>query len=133
MRDLYAEPPVVASPLIDNDANACHGVERKGAYDSCTDSSFCLHCRSPKDASSTLPFQGRSAEFSDLTSHIELTSPEPPPRLEVRQGHQGNHVPGLTEHPVTCADEAWELLQSGSRSRSVGATNANEHSSRSHW
>ncbi|GAQ88640.1 kinesin [Klebsormidium nitens] len=53
-------------------------------------------------------------------------------KLEIRQGHQGNHVPGLTEHPVTCADEAWELLQSGSRSRSVGATNANEHSSRSH-
>lgn len=54
-------------------------------------------------------------------------------RLEVRQGHQGNHVPGLTEHAVTCADEAWELLQSGSGNRSVGATNANEHSSRSHW
>lgn len=29
--------------------------------------------------------------------------------------------------------EVWEVLQTGSNARAVGSTNANEHSSRSHW
>jgi len=55
-------------------------------------------------------------------------------RLEVRQVAEGvHHVPGLVEARVTNMNEAWEVLQTGSKARVVGSTNANEHSSRSHW
>ncbi|GJX57328.1 kinesin-like protein KIN-14S [Tanacetum coccineum] len=37
----------------------------------------------------------------------------------------------LSEVPVHKTDEVWELLERGSRARSVGSTNANEFSSRS--
>ncbi|KAL5736762.1 hypothetical protein ACOSP7_031242 [Xanthoceras sorbifolium] len=54
-------------------------------------------------------------------------------RLDVRQAGEGmHHVPGLVEAPVTNMSEVWEVLQTGSSSRAVGSTNANEHSSRSH-
>ncbi|WVZ91293.1 hypothetical protein U9M48_037483 [Paspalum notatum var. saurae] len=54
-------------------------------------------------------------------------------RLEVRQVAEGvHHVPGLVEARVANLNEAWEVLQTGSKARSVGSTNANEHSSRSH-
>uniref|UniRef100_A0ACD5ZXW5 Uncharacterized protein n=1 Tax=Avena sativa TaxID=4498 RepID=A0ACD5ZXW5_AVESA len=54
-------------------------------------------------------------------------------RLEVRQVAEGvHHVPGLVEAQVTNMDEAWDVLQTGSKARVVGSTNANEHSSRSH-
>ncbi|XP_031281405.1 kinesin-like protein KIN-14Q isoform X2 [Pistacia vera] len=54
-------------------------------------------------------------------------------RLEVRQTGEGiHHVPGLVEAPVSNISEVWEVLQTGSNARAVGATNANEHSSRSH-
>lgn len=42
-------------------------------------------------------------------------------------------MPGLVEARVTNMNEAWEVLQTGSKARVVGSTNANEHSSRSHW
>lgn len=35
--------------------------------------------------------------------------------------------------PVSNLGEAWGVLQAGSKARVVGSTNANEHSSRSHW
>ncbi|TVU49026.1 hypothetical protein EJB05_00317, partial [Eragrostis curvula] len=54
-------------------------------------------------------------------------------RLEIRQVAEGvHHVPGLVEARVTNMNEAWEVLQTGSKARVVGSTNANEHSSRSH-
>ncbi|XP_009408543.2 kinesin-like protein KIN-14R [Musa acuminata AAA Group] len=54
-------------------------------------------------------------------------------KLEVRQVTEGvHHVPGLVEAHVTNMTEAWEVLQTGSKARVVGSTNANEHSSRSH-
>ncbi|XP_020271145.1 kinesin-like protein KIN-14R [Asparagus officinalis] len=54
-------------------------------------------------------------------------------RLEVRQVAEGvHHVPGLVEANVSNMSEVWEVLQTGSKARAVGATNANEHSSRSH-
>ncbi|KAG6476092.1 hypothetical protein ZIOFF_065328 [Zingiber officinale] len=53
-------------------------------------------------------------------------------KLEVKQVAEGVHVPGLVEAPVTNMNEAWEVLQTGSKARAVGSTNANEHSSRSH-
>ncbi|KAF9620560.1 hypothetical protein IFM89_013225 [Coptis chinensis] len=54
-------------------------------------------------------------------------------RLEIRQVADGvHHVPGLVEAHVSNMNEVWEVLQTGSNLRAVGATNANEHSSRSH-
>lgn len=55
-------------------------------------------------------------------------------RLEIRQAGEGmHHVPGLVEAHVNNISEVWEVLQTGSNARAVGSTNANEHSSRSHW
>jgi kinesin family protein C2/C3 len=55
-------------------------------------------------------------------------------RLEIRQVGEGiHHVPGLVEAHVNSMTEVWEVLQTGSNARVVGSTNANEHSSRSHW
>nr|GME06320.1 kinesin-like protein KIN-14Q [Ipomoea batatas] len=54
-------------------------------------------------------------------------------RLEIKQAGEGvHHVPGLVEAQVNNMNEVWEVLQTGSNSRAVGSTNANEHSSRSH-
>ncbi|XP_071689031.1 kinesin-like protein KIN-14Q [Rutidosis leptorrhynchoides] len=54
-------------------------------------------------------------------------------RLEIRQVGEGlHHVPGLVEAQVSNMGEVWEVLKTGSNSRAVGSTNANEHSSRSH-
>lgn len=54
-------------------------------------------------------------------------------RLEVRQACEGvHHVPGLVEAQVSNMSEVWDVLQTGSSARAVGATNANEYSSRSH-
>uniref|UniRef100_A0A7N0T4M1 Kinesin-like protein n=1 Tax=Kalanchoe fedtschenkoi TaxID=63787 RepID=A0A7N0T4M1_KALFE len=54
-------------------------------------------------------------------------------KLEIKQTPEGTQeVPGLVEARVFSTDEVWELLMTGSRARSVGATNANELSSRSH-
>ncbi|KAK9054792.1 hypothetical protein SSX86_025871 [Deinandra increscens subsp. villosa] len=58
---------------------------------------------------------------------------QPAKKLEVKQSAEGTQeVPGLSEAPVHKTDEVWELLKRGSRVRSVGSTNANELSSRSH-
>ncbi|KAE8668860.1 Eukaryotic translation initiation factor 3E [Hibiscus syriacus] len=54
-------------------------------------------------------------------------------RLDIKQTADGiQEVPGLVEASVYSTEEVWELLKSGNRVRSVGATNANEMSSRSH-
>ena len=55
-------------------------------------------------------------------------------RLEIKQvGEGGHHVPGLVEARVKNVSEVWDVLRTGSNGRAVGSTNANEHSSRSHW
>lgn len=55
-------------------------------------------------------------------------------RLEIKQTADGTQdVPGLVEAPVNSVDEVWSMLKTGGRNRSVGSTNANELSSRSHW
>lgn len=54
-------------------------------------------------------------------------------KLEIKQAADGaQEVPGLVETHVYGTDEVWELLKLGGRARSVGSTNANELSSRSH-
>ncbi|KMT13775.1 hypothetical protein BVRB_4g081510 isoform A [Beta vulgaris subsp. vulgaris] len=63
---------------------------------------------------------------------VENTS-EPPKKLEIKQAAEGTQeIPGLVEARAYGTDEVWELLKTGSRVRSVGSTNANEFSSRSH-
>ncbi|OMO62522.1 hypothetical protein CCACVL1_22775 [Corchorus capsularis] len=60
-------------------------------------------------------------------------SNQPTKKLEIKQAAEGTQeIPGLVEARVQSTEEVWELLKSGSRVRSVGATNANESSSRSH-
>lgn len=54
--------------------------------------------------------------------------------MEIKQAAEGTQeVPGLVEAHVYSTEDVWELMKSGSRARSVGSTNANELSSRSHW
>lgn len=53
-------------------------------------------------------------------------------KLEVKQGPKGNHVPGLTQVPVTNLEEVTKLLAVSDKNRSQASTNMNEHSSRSH-
>nr|CCA14324.1 kinesinlike protein putative [Albugo laibachii Nc14] len=52
--------------------------------------------------------------------------------LQVRQGPNGNFVPGLTQVPVQTLDEVLDLIRIGNKFRSTHATDMNEHSSRSH-
>ncbi|XP_039040464.1 kinesin-like protein KIN-14S [Hibiscus syriacus] len=60
-------------------------------------------------------------------------SNQPTKRLDIKQATDGTQdVPGVVEASVYSTEEVWELLKSGNRVRSVGATNANEMSSRSH-
>jgi kinesin family protein C2/C3 len=48
-------------------------------------------------------------------------------RLEIKQTAEGTQeVPGLVETRVTGTEDVWDLLNSGSRARSVGSTRANE-------
>uniref|UniRef100_A0A0D9Y1G9 Kinesin motor domain-containing protein n=1 Tax=Leersia perrieri TaxID=77586 RepID=A0A0D9Y1G9_9ORYZ len=74
--------------------------------------------------------------YNEQIHDLLLTGTQPgatTKRLEVRQVAEGvHHVPGLVEARVTDMNEAWEVLQTGSKARVVGSTNANEHSSRSH-
>ncbi|KAB1202262.1 Kinesin-4 [Morella rubra] len=60
-------------------------------------------------------------------------SNQPAKKLEIKQVAEGTQeVPGLVEACVHSTEDVWELLKSGSRVRSVGSTNSNELSSRSH-
>ncbi|KAF7063263.1 hypothetical protein CFC21_069790 [Triticum aestivum] len=74
--------------------------------------------------------------YNEQIHDLLLTGSQPSTttkRLEVRQVAEGvHHVPGLVEARVANMDEAWDVLQTGSKARVVGSTNANEHSSRSH-
>ena len=53
--------------------------------------------------------------------------------LEIRQSPEGGvYVPGLRQMPVACLDDVMKVFATGSANRATGATNINEHSSRSH-
>lgn len=53
-------------------------------------------------------------------------------KLEVRQGPQGSHIPGLTEVVVHSTEDAYTLLHRGAEARKCAVTSMNERSSRSH-
>ncbi|WVZ49310.1 hypothetical protein U9M48_000679 [Paspalum notatum var. saurae] len=60
-------------------------------------------------------------------------SNDPSERLQIMRSADGTQgVPGLVDIPVCNTDEGWEKLKFAARNRSVGATNANKLSSRSH-
>jgi hypothetical protein len=52
--------------------------------------------------------------------------------VEIKQGPQGVHLPDAVVVEVHSQDAVEVLMKRGSSNRSVGRTNANEHSSRSH-
>lgn len=53
-------------------------------------------------------------------------------KLQVRQGKEGNYVPGLTMLPVNNVQEVESLLNTAQANRTVASTDMNLHSSRSH-
>lgn len=54
-------------------------------------------------------------------------------KLEVRQNPEGGmHIPGLTQHTVSCAADVEQLMDLARARRTTFATSMNEHSSRSH-
>eukprot|EP00750_Incisomonas_marina_P020783 INCI4086.5.p1 GENE.INCI4086.5~~INCI4086.5.p1 ORF type:complete len:1393 (+),score=313.52 INCI4086.5:228-4406(+) len=62
----------------------------------------------------------------------DLLDPENSQKLSVKIGRRGNHIPGLTTREVTCPEDVTAIFQEGSHNRSIGATNMNDRSSRSH-
>lgn len=69
----------------------------------------------------------------------DLISPggENGPKLEIRRDPTGSspnavHVPNLAEVEVNTFDETWDVMMKGTMNRSIGRTDMNEHSSRSH-
>ncbi|KAJ6297907.1 hypothetical protein OIU76_019093 [Salix suchowensis] len=83
-------------------------------------------------------YRGRSRKVYNEQIRDLLVSDSQPgvaaKRLEIRQAGEGlHHVPGLVEERVHNMSEVWEVLQTGSNARAICSTNANEHSSRSHW
>ncbi|KAL8117057.1 hypothetical protein AgCh_023298 [Apium graveolens] len=90
-----------------------------------------------KDRSSTMKYELSVSMLEVYNEKIRdllvENSDQPPKKLEIKQSAEGTQeVPGLVEARVHGTSEVWELLKSGSRVRSVGSTNANELSSRSH-
>uniref|UniRef100_J3M6X4 Kinesin-like protein n=2 Tax=Oryza brachyantha TaxID=4533 RepID=J3M6X4_ORYBR len=64
---------------------------------------------------------------------LDESSEQTGKKLEIKQSAEGTQeVVGLIEAPIHTIDGVWEKLKVGAKNRSVGATNANELSSRSH-
>jgi len=62
----------------------------------------------------------------------ERTSDSKRPQLKPREGKEGITVPGLTKTDVRDAADVQNILVKGERNRSIGKTDMNQHSSRSH-
>eukprot|EP00742_Colponemidia_sp_Colp-10_P006769 GILJ01007255.1.p1 GENE.GILJ01007255.1~~GILJ01007255.1.p1 ORF type:complete len:747 (+),score=120.01 GILJ01007255.1:41-2242(+) len=74
-----------------------------------------------------------TAATASTSSSTTLVGSLTPSKLDVRSSKsEGVHVPELTRLRVASAKEARRWLQFGYSQRSVGRTNMNEHSSRSH-
>ena len=72
----------------------------------------------------------------DTRTGNEIREGKPPPRhdLDIRDGSKkaGVIIPNLTCVDVSSLSQAFQVLCVGAKNRSIAATNANEHSSRSH-
>eukprot|EP00736_Rhodelphis_marinus_P010516 Rmarinus@m.15216 len=53
-------------------------------------------------------------------------------KMELKRGDRGMFCPGLEERVVKSVDEIMDVMETGARNRSTGATSMNVHSSRSH-
>eukprot|EP00731_Ephydatia_muelleri_P001344 Em0001g1344a len=62
----------------------------------------------------------------------DLLSLQHTEKLEIKQGPEGNHVPGVTQVQVTCLQELNEVFAIGHENRATGSTKMNIQSSRSH-
>lgn len=74
-------------------------------------------------------------DFRDLLrkSTADGSASRPPPRLTMRRDSSGQmSIPELTEQVITETDQVMACLELAASNRSVGKTNMNEHSSRSH-
>eukprot|EP00929_Paragymnodinium_shiwhaense_P083642 TRINITY_DN44644_c0_g1_i1.p1 TRINITY_DN44644_c0_g1~~TRINITY_DN44644_c0_g1_i1.p1 ORF type:complete len:924 (+),score=248.62 TRINITY_DN44644_c0_g1_i1:61-2832(+) len=71
--------------------------------------------------------------YNEILRDLLLPATEQQKKLEVRHHPKiGVYVPGALDVPVACYKEVAQLIDYGSKSRSVGATNMNQGSSRSH-
>lgn len=89
--------------------------------------------RGPGGSSSDL--SGRAEDSTTARSSGGFNTPFKPERIEVRENKvEGVHLSGPSNlrAPVTSSESVLRLIAAGNRLRSVGATNCNEHSSRSH-
>ncbi|XP_019881587.1 chromosome-associated kinesin KIF4 [Aethina tumida] len=78
-----------------------------------------------------------SVSFVELYQEVlyDLLSGKPRDQcvLDIREDvSKGNHIPGLTEVPVSNSEEVFDQLAKGSTGRATGSTNMNSQSSRSH-
>jgi len=55
-----------------------------------------------------------------------------PGKLKIRKGQYGMYVDNLTKITVSSVDDVMSVIALGAKNRSIGMTNMNEHSSRSH-
>ena len=89
------------------------------------------------------PLSGPHASFEVRCSVLEIHNervvdllrddPDTVKALDIRQGgSKGVHVPGLTQERCTSLAQVQDVIKRGQRNRSVGATDMNLHSSRSH-
>lgn len=70
--------------------------------------------------------------YNEEIRDLLLAPDDKRPKLQVRQGKEGNFVQGLTLQPVNCPEDVDSLLTTGQENRTVAATDMNVHSSRSH-
>lgn len=75
--------------------------------------------------------------YNETLRDLISPSDEKGPKLEIRRDPNGSsanavHVPNLTEVDVNSFDETWDVMMKGTLNRSIGRTDMNEHSSRSH-
>lgn len=84
--------------------------------------------------------QPEDIEFSIKVSFVEIYNEKIKDLLDPRKSdlkiHEnkqlGVHVAGMTESYVGSEDEVYQILKVGNDNRSIGATNMNKQSSRSH-
>ncbi|TVU19285.1 hypothetical protein EJB05_35424 [Eragrostis curvula] len=75
-------------------------------------------------------FEVYNEKIRDL---LDESNEQPSKWLDTKQTSDGTQeIPGLVEAPIYTIDGVWEKLKVGARNRSVGSTNANQLSSRSH-
>eukprot|EP01138_Halocafeteria_seosinensis_P010033 gb/GECG01010246.1/.p1 GENE.gb/GECG01010246.1/~~gb/GECG01010246.1/.p1 ORF type:complete len:1387 (+),score=285.54 gb/GECG01010246.1/:1-4161(+) len=71
-------------------------------------------------------------EIYNETIRDLLTNNQTDSKLGIKTGRNGNYLPDATKKEVRSVDEVQQTMSTGAGNRAQGATDANEHSSRSH-